>query len=81
MSVRTAGGGSTLPLTKSSAKITPAPRVSKNVHFLRADARELPFPDESFDLVTSNYVYHNIPGDRQALLRESLRVLKKAAAS
>ena len=49
----------------------------KNVHFLRADARELPFPDESFDLVTSNYVYHNIPGDRQALLRESLRVLKK----
>ena len=25
----------------------------KNVHFLRADARELPFPDESFDLVTS----------------------------
>ena len=48
-----------------------------NVHFLRADARELPFPNESFDLVTSNYVYHNIPGDRQALLRESLRVLKK----
>ena len=47
------------------------------MHFLRADARELPFPDESFDLVTSNYVYHNIPGDRQALLRESLRVLKK----
>ena len=25
----------------------------------------------------SNYVYHNIPGDRQALLLETLRVLKK----
>ena len=27
--------------------------------------------------MVSNYVYHNIPGDRQALLLESLRVLKK----
>ena len=25
----------------------------------------------------SNYVYHNIPGDRQAYLLETLRVLKK----
>lgn len=32
---------------------------------------------ESFDAVVSNYVYHNIPGDRQALLLETLRVLKK----
>ena len=36
------------------------------------------FPDESFDTVTSNYVYHNISGhDMQALLLETLRVLKK----
>ena len=27
--------------------------------------------------VTSNYVYHNIPGDRQTYLLETLRVLKK----
>jgi ubiquinone/menaquinone biosynthesis C-methylase UbiE len=27
--------------------------------------------------VTSNYVYHNIPGDRQAFLMETLRTLKK----
>ncbi len=27
--------------------------------------------------VESNYVYHNIPGDRQAYLLETLRVLKK----
>lgn len=32
----------------------------------------------AFDAVTSNYVYHNIPGrDRQAILLETLRVLKK----
>ena len=48
-----------------------------NVRFARGDATKLELPDESFDAVVSNYVYHNIPGDRQALLLESLRVLKK----
>ena len=38
----------------------------------------LDFPDESFDAVTSNYVYHNIArADKQTLLMETLRVLKK----
>ena len=36
------------------------------------------FPDETFDAVASNYVYHNIPSkDRQAILLETLRTLKK----
>ena len=49
-----------------------------NVEFRQGDAVKLDFPDESFDAVTSNYVYHNIPSrDRQALLLETLRVLKK----
>lgn len=49
-----------------------------NVSFQKSDATELDFPDEYFDCVTSNYVYHNITGaDKQALLRETLRVLKK----
>ena len=48
-----------------------------NVSFQRGDATQLDFPDESFDAVVSNYVYHNIPGDRQAYLLETLRVLKK----
>ena len=48
-----------------------------NVSFERGDATHLDFPDESFDAVVSNYVYHNIPGDRQAYLLETLRVLKK----
>ncbi len=48
-----------------------------NVTFRRGDAAGLDFPDGSFDAVTSNYVYHNIPGDRQAYVLETLRVLKK----
>ena len=48
-----------------------------NVRFQQGDATKLDFPDESFDAVMSNYVYHNIPGDRQVILMETLRVLKK----
>ena len=60
-------------LCESNAK---AEGVS-NVNFHRGDATHLDFPDESFDAVVSNYVYHNIPGDRHAYLLETLRVLKK----
>lgn len=46
--------------------------------FQHGDANKLDFPDESFDAVVSNYVYHNITGaDKQKLLLETLRVLKK----
>ena len=41
-----------------------------NVRFRQGDATHLDFPDETFDAVASNYVYHNIPSkDRQAILR------------
>ena len=63
-----------LPLCERNAK---AEGVT-NVSFARGDALGLEFPDESFDAVTSNYVYHNISSrDRQAILLETLRVLKK----
>lgn len=49
-----------------------------NVKFQSGNAVKLDFPDESFDAVMSNYVYHNINGvDKKNLLLESLRVLKK----
>lgn len=49
-----------------------------NVSFQSGNAIKLDFPDETFDFVTSNYVYHNIAGrNKQELLRETLRVLKK----
>ncbi len=63
-----------LPLCRNNAK---AENVS-NTEFRRGDATKLDFPDESFDAVTSNYVYHNITGaDKQKLLLETFRVLKK----
>lgn len=49
-----------------------------NVSFRQGDATKLGFADGTFDAVTSNYVYHNIPSkDRQAILLETLRTLKK----
>ncbi|MDO4845141.1 MAG: class I SAM-dependent methyltransferase [Oscillospiraceae bacterium] len=49
-----------------------------NARFEEGNAIRLPFADESFDAVTSNYVYHNVIGyDKQTLLLETMRVLKK----
>lgn len=63
-----------LPLCQDNAK---AEGVT-NTEFQRGDATKLDFADETFDAVTSNYVYHNITGaDKQKLLLETLRVLKK----
>ena len=51
--------------------------VGSRCTFRRGDANRLDFPDESFDAVVSNYVYHNITGaDKHELLLETLRVLK-----
>ena len=63
-----------LPLCEKNA----AAEGATNISFQRGNAVKLDFPDESFDAVTSNYVYHNITGeDKQQLLLETLRVLKK----
>ena len=65
------------PLCEANAK---AEGVS-NTEFRQGDALRLDFPDESFDAVVSNYVYHNIPSrDRQKILLETLRVLKKGGS-
>ena len=46
--------------------------------FQQGNALKLDFPDESFDAITSNYVYHNITGaNKQDCLQETLRVLKR----
>ena len=52
--------------------------VAERTSFVRGDAKNLNFPDRTFDAVTSNYVYHNIPSrDLQVIVLETLRVLKK----
>ena len=52
--------------------------VSDRVEVLDGDARELPFPDGSFDLVVSNLALHNIrdTDERTVALREAVRVLR-----
>ena len=62
------------PLCENNAKAEGV----ENVSFRQGDATHLDFADETFDAVASNYVYHNIPSkDRQAILLETLRTLKK----
>jgi arsenite methyltransferase len=53
-------------------------RASERVEFAAADARDLPFPPESFDVVLSNLTFHNIHGsqERARALREAVRVLR-----
>ncbi len=64
--------------TKKRCEQNAAAEGVDNVRFEEGNAVHLPFPDESFDAVTSNYVYHNISGqNKQKLLLETLRVLKK----
>ena len=52
----------------------------RNISFRQGDATHLDFADETFDAVVSNYVYHNIPGNRQQYLLETLRTLKKGGS-
>ena len=64
--------------TKKRCEENAAAEGVSNARFEEGNAVHLPFADESFDAVTSNYVYHNIAGqDKQKLLMETLRVLKK----
>lgn len=53
--------------------------VPNRIEFKKASAADLPFEDESFDVVVSNLVFHNIASvkDKSLLLKEALRVLKK----
>ena len=47
-----------------------------NTHFIQADALQLPFPDESFDTISSEGVLHHTPSTRAALL-SAARVLAR----
>lgn len=50
-------------------------REIKNVHFMQGDVGNLPFADESFDLVLSLNGFHAFP-NKEAAYREIFRVLK-----
>lgn len=49
--------------------------IVENVRFAQADAQQLPFPDNSFDLVSIAFGLRNVT-DKDLALRSMLRVLK-----
>jgi ubiquinone/menaquinone biosynthesis C-methylase UbiE len=49
----------------------------RNIEIKQGNAEALPFSDASQDIVTSIYLYHELPGDvRRTVTKEILRVLK-----
>jgi arsenite methyltransferase len=63
------------PEMLSKARRAAAEMELDNVDFLDAEAEQLPFPDESFDVVLSNGVIDLIP-DKDAVFSELFRVLR-----
>ena len=57
--------------------------VAERVEVRSADARSMPFPDASFDVVLSNLCLHNIPdaGGRADACHEIARVLRKGGVA
>lgn len=53
-------------------------KVGDKIEFLMGDAENLPFPDNSFDLVVSSHVLEHLPDFDQGF-REIMRVTKKRA--
>lgn len=51
--------------------------ANENIRFFQADARSLPFNDQSFDLViSSTFLHHLKPGDAVLALKEAARVTR-----
>jgi len=67
------GGGTFLKTAKRNAEIE---GVADKVEFKRADARNIPYPDNCFDIVVVSFVLHTIYRKREAAFKEMIRVLK-----
>jgi SAM-dependent methyltransferase len=62
------------PEMLAKARAAAAEMGASNVEFVESEAEQLPFPDESFDVVISNGVIDLIP-DKDAVFAELFRVL------
>lgn len=53
-------------------------KVEQKIDLTTGDMRQIPFPDNSFDLVVSSLAIHNVSNkeERKEILREIVRVLK-----
>ena len=67
------GGGTSLKTAKNNAEIE---GVIDRVEFKKADARNIPYPDNYFDIVVASFVLHMIYKNRDAAFKEMIRVLK-----
>jgi SAM-dependent methyltransferase len=66
------------PLTaidNSPGMVAKAKSFGVDIQVIQADAQRLPFPDESFDIVTARHMLYHVP-DIPLALREAHRVLK-----
>lgn len=59
----------------SSGMVEKAQGQHPNIEFLRADAQDLPFSDDTFDVVTARHMLYHVPDIAKAL-SEARRVLK-----
>jgi len=90
LDVATGPGNVAIQLSQSGHKVTAvdmsdgmleraqenAKLYGQDITFVKGDAESLPFPDESFDAVTSRYALWTIPNP-EAALSEWYRVVKK----
>jgi SAM-dependent methyltransferase len=53
--------------------------VPERIEFLKGTASKLPFEDESFDAVVSNFTFHEVQDtkNKRDLIKEALRIVKK----
>ena len=70
------GWNYSLKMCEENAKIE---GVMDRTKFQKADASDLPFNNEGFDAIVSNFVFHEVRSvkDKTLLFEEALRVLKK----
>lgn len=56
--------------------------VADRISFQKGDAAKMDFPDETFDAVVSNFVFHEVrtAKDKRDVVKEALRVVKKGGA-
>ena len=50
--------------------------IADRVEFKKADVRDIPYPDNCFDIVVASFVLHMIYKNREVAFKEMIRVLK-----
>lgn len=67
------GGGTTLKIAKRNAEIE---GVADKVKFEEGDARNIPYPDNYFDIVVASFAIHIVHKEREKAFQEMVRVLR-----